>query len=147
MTCVEAAYGFRFDGIPVPGALAAAGAEEWPRARVGLARPSGRTGPRGIHSDRALIGMPHGVITVDRRERSAVIETADPLEPAAVVHPYLWPIGVALARWAGWETFHAGAVVVGGGAWGIVGESGDGKSTLLAWLATRAGLPVLVDDL
>jgi hypothetical protein len=35
----------------------------------------------------------------------------------------------------GWQTFHAGSVVLGGGVWGILGERERGKSTTVAWLA------------
>jgi hypothetical protein len=91
--------------------------------------------------------MPQGFIAIDRRERSAAIQTEPPIEPEEVVHPYLWPIGMVLARWMGHETFHAGAVVIDGGAWGVLGDSADGKSSLLAWLVLHMGLPVLTDDL
>jgi hypothetical protein len=147
MTVSQAAYGFRISGAGHTGALAASGAEEWPLLRVRTAGPSGTTEPLGVRDEDALIAMQRGVIAIDRRERSAVIETPEPLEPAEVVHPYLWPIGTVFARWMGRETFHAGAVAIDGCAWGILGERGDGKSSLLAWLALEAGLPVLTDDL
>lgn len=143
----QAAYGFRFDGIAVDGALAAAGAADWPLARVRTGPVSDRSEPLGVRADSALLAMPEGAIAVDRSERSALIETPRPLEPEEVVHPYLWPIATVLARWAGRETFHAGAIVVDGDAWAVLGDRGQGKSSLLAWLALRAGLEVLTDDL
>jgi hypothetical protein len=147
VTVSEAAYGFRIEGAGLTGELAASGADEWPLIRVRTAGASGRSEPLGVREQDALIAMPQGVIAVDRRRRSAVIETPEPLDPDEVVHPYLWPIATVLARWMGRETFHAGAVVIDGGAWGVLGERGDGKSSLLAWLALSAGLPVLTDDL
>jgi hypothetical protein len=66
--------------------------------------------------------------------------------PGDLVHPYLAPAAALMARWAGRESFHAGAVLVGGGAWGVLGDKEDGKSTLLAWLALN-GHAVLSDDL
>jgi hypothetical protein len=147
MTVSEAAYGFRVDGIRAPEALALSGASDWPLVRVRTAPPMVRTAPLGVRDDTALVGMPPGVIALDRRSRSAVIETPDVLEPDELVHPYLWRIGAVMARWQGRETFHAGGVVIGGGAWGVLGDSGDGKSSLLAWLAVRAGLEILTDDL
>lgn len=133
--------------MELPGALAVTGAEGWPVVQLRTARPSGPPPPLGVQEHSAQIGMPQGTIAVDRRERTAVIETAEPLEPAELVHPYLWPVASVLARWQGHETFHAGAVVSGDGAWAVLGDRGDGKTSLLAWLNRRAGLPVLTDDL
>jgi hypothetical protein len=148
MTVSEAAYGFQIEGVGVHGALAALGADEWPLVRVRTAQTSDREQPEfGVRDDDATIAMLNGFIAIDRRERAAVIKTPAPIEPAEVVHPYLWPVATVLTRWMGRETFHAGAVVIEGGAWGVVGESGDGKSSLLAWLGLRMGLPVLTDDL
>jgi hypothetical protein len=45
----------------------------------------------------------------------------------------------------GRRSFHAGAFVAGGGAWGILGKRGDGKSTMLAWLAAH-GHEIVCDD-
>jgi hypothetical protein len=50
------------------------------------------------------------------------------------------------ARWAGRESFHAGAVVADGGAWVVLGDKESGKSTTLAHLALR-GSDVVSDDL
>jgi hypothetical protein len=147
VTVSEAAYGFRIDGLEVPGALALSGAADWPVVRVDTGPPSPGAEPLGVQEDTARLAMPQGVIEVDRRSRSAVVATSEQLDSDALVHPYLWPIGAVMARWQGRETFHAGAVVVGGGAWGVLGDSGDGKSTLLAWLAVHAGQTVLTDDL
>ena len=63
-----------------------------------------------------------------------------------LVYPYLAPAAAVAARWMGRDSFHAGAVVVGGGAWAILGDNENGKSTTLAWLALH-GHPVLTDDL
>jgi hypothetical protein len=68
------------------------------------------------------------------------------LAPDDLLHPYLGPIGITFSRWLGRETFHAGAFLAGGGAWGVVGPREAGKSSLLATLARR-GIPVLCDDL
>ena len=72
-----------------------------------------------------------------------------PLEPAPdeIVHPCLWPAAAVFARWEGRETFHAGAFLDdNGAAWAVLGDSGDGKSTLLGALAS-AGRDLVVDDL
>jgi ABC-type molybdenum transport system ATPase subunit/photorepair protein PhrA len=50
-----------------------------------------------------------------------------------------------LAHWLGRESFHGGGFVAGDGVWGVLGEKGDGKSTLLASLAL-SGVPIVADD-
>lgn len=62
------------------------------------------------------------------------------------MHPYLAGAAAVAARWAGRESFHAGAVMIGGGAWVVLGNKENGKSTTLAWLALN-GHTVLTDDL
>ncbi len=49
------------------------------------------------------------------------------------------------AHWLGRESFHAGGFAAGGGVWGVLGDKGAGKSSMLASLA-RAGIPVVSDD-
>lgn len=68
------------------------------------------------------------------------------LAPDELAHPYLGPVGTVFSRWHGREAFHAGALIVAGGAWAIVGPTEAGKSTLLAAFAARGGA-VLADDL
>ena len=62
-----------------------------------------------------------------------------------IVHPTLGLVGSIFGTWLGRHAIHAGAVVVDGGAWALIGDSGAGKSTTLAWLA-GAGYPILADD-
>ncbi|MEU7752854.1 hypothetical protein AB0B57_18730 [Micromonospora sp. NPDC049101] len=69
-----------------------------------------------------------------------------PLAADLLAHPYLAPVAVVVNRWAGRETFHAGAFVHTGRAWVVLGGRTAGKSTLLAALAARE-LPVLADDI
>ena len=49
------------------------------------------------------------------------------------------------AHWHERETFHAGAFVVAGEVWGVLGKREAGKSSFLASLAL-GGIPVLCDD-
>ncbi|WP_416906068.1 hypothetical protein [Micromonospora echinospora] len=70
----------------------------------------------------------------------------DPLPADLLAHPYLGPVATTFSRWAGRETFHAGAFVLGGRAWAVLGGRTAGKSSLLAALAAR-GVPVLTDDI
>ncbi len=71
-----------------------------------------------------------------------------PTEPTAeeIAQPLLGSTAVAAAYWSGRHCFHAGAFVVDGKAWAILGSKGMGKSSLLAALSLR-GTQILTDDL
>ncbi|WP_320064771.1 hypothetical protein [Micromonospora sp. RTGN7] len=84
-------------------------------------------------------------LDLDRRRGTATFY-GPPLAPDVLAHPYLAPVAVTLNRWAGRETFHAGAFVHHGQAWVVHGGRTAGKSTLLAALATR-DVSVLADDI
>ena len=62
-----------------------------------------------------------------------------------IVHPYLASTASVVARWHGLHSFHAGAFVMHGRAWAVLGPKGAGKSSLLASMA-MAGIPILTDD-
>ncbi|GAB3083328.1 hypothetical protein [Micromonospora schwarzwaldensis] len=83
-------------------------------------------------------------LTVDRRTGTATFH-GPPLTPDLLAHPYLAPPAVVVNRWAGRETFHAGAFVRHGRAYAVLGPRTAGKSSLLAALAAR-DVPVLADD-
>lgn len=55
-------------------------------------------------------------------------------------------MATVVSRWAGREAFHAGAAVVNGRAWCVLGPRTAGKSTLMAALAAR-GRPVVSDEI
>jgi hypothetical protein len=63
-----------------------------------------------------------------------------------MAHPGLAGAACILAFWLGHEIFHAGAFVVDGGVWGVVGDKEAGKTTLLAHLHL-AGIPIIADDM
>lgn len=87
-----------------------------------------------------------GSVSVDRNAMVAVFRLAGDSGNEELVHPYLAGTAAVVSRWLGRETFHAGAFVVGDGAWGLLGVKGAGKSSTLAWLA-RLGFGVMTDDL
>lgn len=80
------------------------------------------------------------------RAGATAIYSGPPLSPDELVHPYLCPTAAVFSRWQGREAFHAGALIVNGGAWALLGPKEAGKSTLLAAHAARGG-QVLADDL
>ena len=87
-----------------------------------------------------------GGLHVQRVDRRAVLTSPEPMSDDELLHPYLAPIGAAFAWWSGHEALHAGAVILGGRAWAIVGEKGAGKSTLLAALALTKHA-IVTDDM
>ena len=58
----------------------------------------------------------------------------------------LAPAAALAARWAGRESFHAGAILAGGGAWILLGDKEAGKSTTIADFAMHTH-GVMADDL
>ncbi|TQN37946.1 hypothetical protein FHU33_4619 [Blastococcus colisei] len=74
------------------------------------------------------------------------MDDADAVPHEHLVHPFLSTSVAVMSRWQGRDAFHAGAVVRDGGAWAVLGDKGQGKSSLLALLALR-GAEVLSDDL
>jgi hypothetical protein len=66
--------------------------------------------------------------------------------PECLIQPHMSTAAAALAMRHGRQPFHAGAFIVNGEAWGVLGAANAGKSTTLA-LAQARGLPVLTDDL
>src|SRR5690349_7180146 len=140
------AYGFALQGLDAADLLVPAPAS-WPllqvRVETGRARVErDRFGPD--HAELRLRTV-DGSVALDRRAMTVVFTVPDGIGPAALVHPFLASPALVAAHWHGRETFHAGAFVVGDGAWAVLGEKGDGKSTLMAWLARR-GAAVVTDD-
>ena len=96
---------------------------------------------------RAEIGIGRrGTIVVDEHDGRATFRMARPPTDEEVLHPFLSTVAAVRARWAGRDAFHAGAFLLDGEAWGVLGERGTGKSTLLGALAAEQ-VPVLSDDL
>ena len=120
---------------------------EWPLLELlrgpveGDSPAEDRLGP-----EHAELPLHSGWVAIDRSPARATFRVRGPLADRDLIHPYLAPAAAVAARWAGRESFHAGAVVVGGGAWVVLGGKEQGKSTTLAWLALQ-GHDVLADDL
>jgi hypothetical protein len=62
-----------------------------------------------------------------------------------MVHPELSLMAAVAAPWLGREALHAGAFVVDGGAWAVLGMKEAGKSSLLGLLAAQ-GVGIVTDD-
>jgi len=111
------------------------------RRREGSGRPSEFVRERCAR----VRSEPDGWVELDRDRRTSTVTLPGPAGDRELVHPYLASTAGVAAHWHGQQSFHAGAVVVNGAAWGLLGERGAGKSSLLAQLALD-GVPVLADD-
>jgi hypothetical protein len=141
------AYGFRLEGVDGARALLVDAPADWPNLTLER-RSADFEGPREdtIGPDSARLPLQSGWVDLDRVGASATFYLRSSPPDGDLVHPYLAPAAAVAARWAGRESFHAGAVLVDGGAWGVLGDKETGKSSTMAWLALH-GYDVLVDDL
>jgi hypothetical protein len=71
---------------------------------------------------------------------------ARPTAAECVVAPHLTSAASTIALWTGRPAIHGGAFLHEGGAWVLLGDKGQGKSSTLGWLAT-SGVPIITDDL
>jgi hypothetical protein len=139
------AYGLRLQAPPELAELLVPAPDSWLDWRLELARGDG-SAEETIDAARATAPLqPAGWAEVRRQDRLTRFLTPEPLNPAALAHPYLAFTAAVAARWAGRQTLHAGAVRAGDGGWGVIGARGQGKSSTLAYLAGR-GLGVVADD-
>lgn len=140
-------YGFRLGGVDGAHDLLVDAPADWPLLDLRHATPVG-AGPEmdAVGPDRAELTMHGGWMTIERSPPRVTFRLPAPPRAGDLVHPYLAPAAGVAARWAGRESFHAGAVITGGGAWGVLGDKESGKSTTLAHLALR-GSEIVADDL
>ena len=122
----------------------------WPSWRIDHRFPSSADAENGkevLTDERARLRLSGGgFVEIDRKRRSSVLVLPTRPRDTEVVHPYLGLTAATAARWRRWCTFHAGALVTGRSAWGILGPKGAGKSTFLAWFAGLDGGAALTDD-
>src|SRR4051812_22517809 len=141
------AYGLAVSGLDIDDRLLPAAEPSWPAVRIRIERRSADAG--GVHLDEGHARYPHadgGHVVVDRRTGVVSFRGADVPLTDEIVHPHLGMLGAVYAQWLpGRMAFHAGAFISGEGAWAVVGERQDGKSTLMAAIAA-AGMPVVGDD-
>jgi hypothetical protein len=142
----KGAYGLRL-GEPLAEADLVDAPATWPEWHFQWREsPLDQREAQRLNDDDALLDLqPAGQVLIDRLTRTSTLLL--PVKPPseALAHPYLSSTAVITARWAGRQSFHAGAFLAHGGAWGILAEREGGKSSMLAWLASR-GYAVLCDD-
>jgi hypothetical protein len=142
-------YGFRIVGVERARRLLVDAPAEWPELTLGTAPAANGDVPALDVVGPASATLPlhgSGWMEIERDEPRVTFHLPEDAAHEELVHPYLAPGAAVLARWAGRETFHAGAVLADGGAWAVLGDREAGKSSTLAWLAL-SGHPVLSDDL
>jgi hypothetical protein len=89
-----------------------------------------------IGPDEVLLNLlPEGRVLIERAANRSTLLLREEPRPEAWAHPHLSSTAVIAAWWLGRRSFHAGGFIVGGNAWGVLGEPGDGKSPILAWLS------------
>jgi len=100
-----------------------------------------------VNASRArLVGASGTTIEVNRDRGQAVITAMSCPTADEIVHPCLASVAAVMAYWCEWESFHAGAVVLEGRLWALVGARGSGKTTTLAALAMD-GHQIIADDM
>jgi hypothetical protein len=141
------AYGLRL-GPPLEDTYLVDVPESWPDWQLTWRRaPLDERQPERVGPDDAVVKlMPNGQVLIDRPSRTSTLLLPTAPRPVAWAHPHLSSTAAVTAWWMGRRSFHAGAFVASGGAWGLLGERGDGKSTMLAWLAAH-GHEVVCDDM
>ena len=140
------AYGLALRGRGVVPDLLVPCPTRWPLVEIDWTIDVGSPVADEITETHAVFGITGGgSLNVDRHERRALFRVPGSISGAALVHPYLAPVGAVMAHWLGRESFHAGAIAVSDGAWALLGGRGTGKSTLLAWHGLN-GVDVVSDD-
>ena len=139
------AYGLCLPDLPDAAELLLEAPASWVDWRI--ERVAGGGAPSElVEPDRArLRAEPDGWVEIEREAARARFHFPTPPADREMVHPYLAATAGVIARWRGLQCFHAGAIVVDGRAWALLGDKGAGKSSLLAQLASL-GVPVLTDD-
>jgi hypothetical protein len=137
----------RFPGLAGPEVPLNEVPADWPQVAVTVrVAPSPGSlvewGPdRASH---ALRGGHH--IEIRREPLEVELVLSRPTAPECVVAPHLTSAASTIALWRGLAAIHGGAFLHEGGAWVLLGDKGDGKSSTLGWLA-NAGVPIVTDDL
>jgi hypothetical protein len=140
------AWGLRLSGVAESARLLVDAPRKWPTLHLSIRRgvPSSRA--YRLDADGAAFPLSGGgAAELSRTDNSARLTFPSLPTADTLVHPYLAPVVTMANQWWGRDSFHAGAVVVEGRAWGILGDRGAGKSSMLAWCALH-DMAVLTDD-
>lgn len=140
------AYGLSLVGLEAAAAWLLRPPETWPTFTVRVEFGPTRLERQSVLDHRIdLLLRTGGELSVDTSARTILFRLPHAAMASSLAHPYLAPAAEVAAHLMGRESFHAGAVVVDGGAWAVIGERGSGKSSTLAVLAA-AGYGIVADD-
>jgi hypothetical protein len=139
------AYGLCLPDLPGAADLLVDAPATWTNWHINRCENEGRPQEFVLQTHARLRSEPRGWVDVDRARRISTLNLPQPVRDLEVVHPYLASTAGVAAHWHGMLSFHAGAFVVDGGVWAILGDKGAGKSSLLAYLALE-GVSILTDD-
>ena len=140
------AYGFQLEGVPDAGRWLVDAPDGWPSLTIVRGTDGDRPETEEVTPDRARLWLASGgSAELDRAVSRALLNVPRGTSDGAIVHPYLAPVALVMARWLGREGMHGGGVVGRDGVWAVLGHKTGGKSTTLAALAL-SGLDVVSDD-
>ena len=141
-----AAYGLRLNGVEAARELLGPALPGWPAYELSTRVGEAHDDLQWLRPDSARVRLAAGGhVELDRRRSRAVFTLSAPARAAELVHPHFASAAAVAGRWLERESFHAGALDAGGGAWVVLGDKGAGKSSLLALLAL-GGQTVVADD-
>lgn len=139
------AYGLCLPDLPGAADLLVDAPKGWCEWRIDRRVNEGRP-PEFVRQTHARFrSEPRGWVDVDRARHISTLNLPRAVRDSEVVHPYLASTASVAAHWHDMQGFHAGAFMVDGRVWALLGDRGAGKSSLLAYLALE-GLPILTDD-
>lgn len=140
------AFGLCLPGLADAAELLVAASPGWPAWRIEHAS-GGRAAPSFVDDSRAVLACePSGWMEIDRAASLTRLRLPRVPSHQEIVQPRLAATAIVAAHWRGAHSFHAGAFMAGGLAWGVLGSRQAGKSSLLAALALM-DVPVFADDL
>lgn len=146
---VLTAYGLSFPDLAGARGLLRNGIGDEPtwRVRREVGTDAARSPLERITDAEALLPLGDGgTAHVDRTTSTTTLRTPASLTDREVVHPYLSSTAVVTALWRGFPALHAGAVLIDGGVFAVLGERGAGKSTAV-WSLLQAGALHVSDDI
>jgi hypothetical protein len=140
------AWGLRLLGLSLDPSLFVQANEDAPSVHVSVTVERYTPRPFQLNASFAEIDLVgRGRVRMDRQARTSELIMSALPTPDEIVHPLLASTAVIMSHWLGRVTLHAGAVLIGGGAWALLGDRTGGKSTTLACL-DRRGMSALTDD-
>ncbi len=143
----DGAWGVRFPSLAGPGMPFTEAPADWPEVDVSVRVQADPERAVEWGPDRACHPLRGGHQIEIRREPLEVdLVLARPTLAECVVAPHMTSAASTIAVWTGRPAIHGGAFLHEGGAWVLLGDKGQGKSSTLGWLAT-SGVPIVTDDL